>query len=235
MAQAWQDEIRLALLHRDHREHALAPVIAHYSRLAQQTLALKERNNALVHAARTGGTGGEVGQGKDTDSAVHSALISSLESQLAQTRTDLSEQYKVQSLNAQRLLSLTDSLREAEERGRDERDELARLRTEVAALREKDGWYKDMVKEKERQLVILQDELASLELELSQLELQNSNLKTDNAALLQRWLESKAEEANRMNEANAFLEEAKKLKREAEGGERSKGKGKEKEKEVEAI
>ncbi|BGP34008.1 hypothetical protein JCM10296v2_005823 [Rhodotorula toruloides] len=235
MAQAWQDEIRLGLLHRDHREHALAPIIAHYSRLAQQTLALKERNNALVHAARTGGTGGGAGQGKDTDSAVHSALIASLELQLAQTRADLSEQYKVQSLNAQRLLSLTDSLREAEERGRDERDELARLRTEVGALREKDGWYKDMVKEKERQLVILQDELASLELELSQLELQNSNLKTDNAALLQRWLESKAEEANRMNEANAFLEEAKKLKREAEGGEGSKGKGREKEKEMEAI
>lgn len=67
MAQAWQDEIRLALLHRDHREHALAPVIAHYSRLAQQTLALKERNNALVHAARTGGTGGGAAQGRDTE------------------------------------------------------------------------------------------------------------------------------------------------------------------------
>ncbi|BGP26382.1 autophagy-related protein 16 domain protein [Rhodotorula toruloides] len=236
MALAWQDEIRLALLHRDHREHALAPVIAHYSRLAQQTLALKERNSALVHAVRTGGTGGgSAGQGKDTDTAVHSALITSLESQLAQTRADLSEQYKVQSLNAQRLLSLTDSLREAEERGRDERDELARLKMEVGALREKDGWYKDMVKEKERQLVILQDELASLELELSQLELQNSNLKTDNAALLQRWLESKAEEANRMNEANAFLEEAKKLKKEAEeiGGKKGEGKGKERE--LEAI
>lgn len=71
---------------------------------------------------------------------------------------------------------------------------------------------------------ILQDEHASLELELSQLEIQNDNLKTDNAALLQRWLESKAEEANRMNEANAFLEEAKRLRGESEG---AKGKGKE--------
>lgn len=58
----------------------------------------------------------------------------------------------------------------------------------------------------------------SLELELSQLELQNDNLKTDNAALLQRWIHAKTEEARKMNEANAFLEEAKRLRRGSTGG-----------------
>lgn len=57
----------------------------------------------------------------------------------------------------------------------------------------------------------MQDELHSLELELSQLEIQNDNLKTDNAALLQRWIHAKTEEARKMNEANAFLEEAKRI------------------------
>lgn len=38
--------------------------------------------------------------------------------------------------------------------------------------------------------------------------IQNENLKIDNSSLLQRWIESKNEEAARMNEA--FLQEASK-------------------------
>ncbi|GAA5899835.1 hypothetical protein JCM6882_005448 [Rhodosporidiobolus microsporus] len=215
---SWQEQIRQSLIQRDQREQAFAPIVAHYHRLAQQTVVLKDRNHALLAAASSaraaGGAAGSTGGG--ADNPVRAALVASLEQQLAQTRADLSEQYKIQSTNAQRLLSLTDSLREAEERGREEREELRRLRTEVEGLRERQRWHKEIVAEKEKQLVILQDDHASLSLELSQLELQNDNLKTDNAALLQRWLESKAEEANRMNEANTFLEEAKKLKQDAE-------------------
>ncbi|GAA6012234.1 hypothetical protein JCM10207_002772 [Rhodosporidiobolus poonsookiae] len=217
---SWQEHIRQSLLARDQREQALSPLITHFSRLAHHSAQLKDRNRALLNAATTaratGGGGGAAGAGAGADNPVRLALISSLESQLAQTRADLAEQYKVQSTNAQRLLALTDSLRDAEERGRDERDELRKLRSEVDALRERARWHKEIVSEKEKQLVILQDDHQSLSLELTQLELQNDNLKTDNAALLQRWLESKAEEANRMNEANAFLEEAKRLKEEAE-------------------
>jgi hypothetical protein len=57
---------------------------------------------------------------------------------------------------------------------------------------------------------ILQDDHASLDLELSQVTLQNENLKIDNASLLQRWIESKNEEAARMNEA--FARETAKVK-----------------------
>lgn len=67
---------------------------------------------------------------------------------------ELSEQYKIQSSNAQRLLALTDNLREVEERGRDERDELRKLRTEVEGLREKARWHREVVEEKERQLIV---------------------------------------------------------------------------------
>ncbi|BGP18459.1 hypothetical protein JCM10213_003191 [Rhodosporidiobolus nylandii] len=224
---SWQEQIRQSLLQRDQREQAFAPIIAHYTRLAQQTVALKDRNQALLAAATSargsGGSRGASGESGGADNPVRAALITSLEQQLAQTRADLSEQYKIQSTNAQRLLSLTDSLREAEERGRDEREELRRLRTEVDSLRERARWHKEVVAEKEKQLLILQDDHASLSLELSQLELQAENLKADNSGLLQRWLESKAEEANRMNEANAFLEEAKKLKEEAEAIRRENG------------
>ncbi|BGP42083.1 hypothetical protein JCM10449v2_006085 [Rhodotorula kratochvilovae] len=212
---AWQEHIRVGLLQRDHREHAHAPFIAHFHRLAQQTAALNDRNHALLAAARTPGTAVTTTGSSD---ALRAALVTSLEAQLAQTRADLSEQYKLQSSNAQRLLALADSLRDAEDRARDDRDELRRLKGEVEGLRERARWHKEIVQEKEKQLLILQDEHTSLELELSQLELQNDNLKTDNAALLQRWLESKAAEADRMNEANTFLDEARRLRAEAEKG-----------------
>lgn len=86
--------------------------------------------------------------------AVHSAFLASLEAQLAQTRADLSEQYKIQSTNAQRLLVLTDNLRQVEEQGREERDELRRLRNEVEGLRERAKWHQEIVAEKERQIVV---------------------------------------------------------------------------------
>jgi len=53
----------------------------------------------------------------------------------------------------------------------------------------------------------LHDEIATLQLELDQVEKRNQNLQKDNATLLQRWLDAKQAEANRMNEANDFYED----------------------------
>ncbi|KAL8284270.1 hypothetical protein RQP46_005019 [Phenoliferia psychrophenolica] len=207
---SWADSIRAALIERDVSEKQGAPFAEAYRRLAQQTIVLKERNAALLSASAS--KGNQLGSSSSgAENPVRAALVASLEAQLTQTRSELSEQYKIQSSNAQRLLALTDNLREAEERGREERDELRRLRHEVEGLRERARWHKEVVAEKEKQLIILQDDHASLELELSQVTLQNENLKTDNSSLLQRWLETKNEEAARMNEANQWVEAAKPL------------------------
>ncbi|GAA5981021.1 hypothetical protein JCM11641_001432 [Rhodosporidiobolus odoratus] len=214
---SWQDQVRLALLARDQREQAYAPIISHYSRLAHHTVALKNRNQALLAAATSARVGGGSSTGGGgADNPVRAALVTSLEQQLAQTRADLSEQYKIQSTNAQRLLSLTDSLRQAEDNGRIDREELGRLRVEVDRLRNSQSLHGQVVSEKEKQLLMLQDEYDSVYLELSQLEIQNQNLKIDNASLVDRWCKHKTEEADRMNEANALWEEAKRLKEEAE-------------------
>lgn len=69
-------------------------------------------------------------------------------------RQDLSEQYKIQSTNAQRLLLLTDQLRAAEERGREDKDELRTVTNEVEGLRERARWHKEVVAEKERQILV---------------------------------------------------------------------------------
>lgn len=54
---------------------------------------------------------------------------------------------------------------------------------------------------------ILHDEISTLQLELGQIEDRNQTLLKDNAKLLQRWLDAKQAEANKMNEANAFYED----------------------------
>ena len=53
---------------------------------------------------------------------------------------------------------------------------------------------------------ILHDEINTLQLELGQIEERNQTLTRDNAKLLQRWLDAKQNEANKMNEANEFYE-----------------------------
>lgn len=64
---------------------------------------------------------------------------------------------------------------------------------------------------------ILQDDHTSLSLELHQQDLLISRLKEDNKNLLDRWLEAKREEAERMNEANEWVSEARRLKAGEEG------------------
>jgi autophagy-related protein 16-1 len=54
---------------------------------------------------------------------------------------------------------------------------------------------------------VLLDEINTLQLELGQIEERNQILMRDNAKLLQRWLDTKQHEANRMNEANEFYED----------------------------
>ncbi|GAA5985898.1 hypothetical protein JCM10908_006325 [Rhodotorula pacifica] len=256
MSVAWQDSIRSALLARDVRERAFEPMIRDYSRLAHHARQLHERNLALVDAATgaksqamvvTGSQGGAAGGAAKDDSvnaAVRLALQNRLESELAQTRSELSDAYKLQSQHSQRLLALSDQLHASDERARKDREVAGELKMEVERLREGAKWHKEVVAEKEKQLVILQDELHSLELELTHLELQNDNLKTDNAALLQRWIHAKTEEARKMNEANAFLEEAKRIRAEKAavgvraGAAAADGEGeqkKEEEKEVEKV
>lgn len=133
--------------------------------------------------------------------AVQAAYILSLEQQLSQLRAEVSLAYKTQSSNAQRLLGLTDQLREYEAQARADQGELARLRAAVDGLTDKNAWLSDVVRDKEGQIEILQDEHRSLELELAHLSKQNGELRTDNASLLQRWIEAKNQEVALMNEA----------------------------------
>lgn len=220
----WAEDIRAALVDRDERTTAHDEVIRAYERMAAHASSLRARNSALLRASTTTSNGvvahdgylslltlesigAHTGRG-----SVTRAYVESVEEQLRKTKGDLTEQYKIQALNAQRLLNMTDTLRVLEERAKEERDELYRLRSECDQLRERTQWQRDMIAEKEKQLTISQDEHASLELELNQLHIQNDALRNENSALLRRWLDLKNEEVSRMNEANKFIAETNKAK-----------------------
>lgn len=88
------------------------------------------------------------------ETAVRAALVTRLESELASARAELADAYKLQSQHSQRLLALSDQLHATDERARADRDQLADVRAEVERLREGARWHKEVVAEKERQLVV---------------------------------------------------------------------------------
>ncbi|KAJ7275293.1 ATG16-domain-containing protein [Mycena haematopus] len=209
---AWQELLRLRLAERNARESAFSPIIEQYRKLAQQTKLLKERNASLLRAVGSvrGAPGASAPSGgastASEDNPVRAAYMASLESQISSLRDELATVYKTQGQNAQRLLSMNETLREKEELSRVDSENLRKTRDEIAVLRRKVDQHSELMSEKDRTVQILNDEISTLQLELGQIEERNQTLTKDNAKLLQRWLDAKQVEANKMNEANEFYE-----------------------------
>ncbi|KLO13955.1 ATG16-domain-containing protein [Schizopora paradoxa] len=209
---SWQEVLRQRLVERNSKEAAYAPIIEQYRRLAQQTKLLKERNASLLKAVgsvRSNPNSSTVFVPGVDDNPVRVAYVSSLESQISSLRDEMAAVYKTQGQNAQRLLSMTETLREKEELARTEADNLRKAREEVTSLKRKVDQHNELMAEKDRTAQVLHDEINTLQLELGQLEERNGILSKDNAKLLQRWLDAKQSEANRLNEANDFYEDMK--------------------------
>jgi autophagy-related protein 16 len=208
---SWQELLRLRLTERNAKESSFAPIIEQYRRLAQQTKLLKERNASLLKAVgsvRANPSSSTVYvPGTGEDNPVRAAYMASLESQISSLRDELATVYKTQGQNAQRLLSMNETLREKEELSRVDTENLRKTREEVSSLRKKVEQHSELMAEKDRTAQILHDEINTLQLELGQIEERNTTLTKDNAKLLQRWLDAKQAEANKMNEANDFYED----------------------------
>ncbi|KAA1468619.1 ATG16-domain-containing protein [Dentipellis sp. KUC8613] len=208
---AWQELLRLRLAERNAKESAFAPIIEQYRRLAQQTKLLKERNASLLRAVssvkQNPSSSTVFIPGTGEENPVRAAYIASLESQISSLRDELATVYKTQGQNAQRLLAMNETLREKEELARMDSDALRKTREEITNLRRKVDQHAEVMAEKDRTAQILHDEISTLQLELGQIEERNQNLTRDNAKLLQRWLDAKQTEANKMNEANEFYED----------------------------
>jgi len=155
---------------------------------------------------------------------VRQAYITSLESQISSLRDELATVYKTQGQNAQRLLAMNETLREKEELARIESEALRKAREDISHLKRKVDQHAELMGEKDRTaqvrlgmccpvvlshigVQVLHDEISTLQLELGQIDERNQSLTRDNAKLLQRWLDAKQTEVNRMNEANEFYED----------------------------
>ncbi|KAH8991992.1 ATG16-domain-containing protein [Lactarius akahatsu] len=208
---AWQELLRLRLAERNAKESAFAPIIEQYRRLAQQTKLLKERNASLLRAVATvkqnPSSSTVFVPGTSEENPVRQAYITSLESQISSLRDELATVYKTQGQNAQRLLAMNETLREKEELARIESESLRKAREDISHLKRKVDQHAELMGEKDRTAQVLHDEISTLQLELGQIEERNQNLTRDNAKLLQRWLDAKQTEVNRMNEANEFYED----------------------------
>jgi len=208
---SWQEQLRLRLLERNAKESSHASIIEQYRRLAQQTKLLKERNASLLRAmgsVRTNPSSSTVYvPGTGDENPVRAAYIASLESQISSLRDELATVYKTQGQNAQRLLAMTETLREKEELSRIESENLRKVQDDALVLGRKVEQHDELMSEKDRTAQILHDEINTLQLELGQIEERNAILVKDNAKLLQRWLDAKQEEVNKMNEANEFYQD----------------------------
>ena len=85
---------------------------------------------------------------------MRAAYVTSLELQISTIRDEITAAYKTQSQNAQRLLVLTETLREGEERSRDEGEQLRGLRSEVDRLSRKVEEAREVKKEKEKAIEV---------------------------------------------------------------------------------
>ncbi|CAJ0745853.1 7495_t:CDS:10, partial [Entrophospora sp. SA101] len=109
-----------------------------------------------------------------------------LEEEVRKLREERDESYKTQGQNAQKLLDLTDVLNQHIELNKKNQEEILRLTDSNTNLNKKVDLSVQVIREKEVNIQILQDELAALQLELSKLEEKMHDLKNENHQLLQQ-------------------------------------------------
>lgn len=85
-----------------------------------------------------------------TSNPVRAAYMQSLESQISSLRDELATVYKTQGQNAQRLLSMNETLREKEELSRVDTENLRKTREEVLTLRKKVEQHSELMAETDR-------------------------------------------------------------------------------------
>jgi autophagy-related protein 16 len=81
---------------------------------------------------------------------VRQAYITSLESQISSLRDELATVYKTQGQNAQRLLAMTETLREKEVLARIESEALRKAHEDISHLKRKVDQHSELMSEKDR-------------------------------------------------------------------------------------
>lgn len=142
MTQPWEELIYTRLIERDQSSQSFLPLMSSLTRLSNSLI------NILTAPSPT------TSSSSPHPSSPLPSTHNTNDAQLIHTRTLLAEQYRIQSTNSQRNLSLTDTLREVENRSRIDREGLSGLRKEVEGLREEKRWFREVVREKEGMVIV---------------------------------------------------------------------------------
>lgn len=87
----------------------------------------------------------------------------------------------------------------------DSKQYVKQLESEVAKAAELLKQYKQEAESKTREVQRLKDEMLVQEIHMNMAEKKAEKLEVENASLVDRWMQRAADEAEKMNDANAFL------------------------------
>ncbi|KAJ9048793.1 hypothetical protein DSO57_1031276 [Entomophthora muscae] len=210
----WHDVVKRKLDARDAVSQKNNDLLGRYMSLSQKLAKEVERRKELENEVRVLSSSraflprSEKSSEPNFSESAHyyQKKIAELEAQVSTLKDERSELYKNQGSNAQRLLDMTDIIKRQEERSRASEEELISLRQRVKKLSEKADYSVEYMREKDRTIQVLQDELSTSHLELTKTDEKMKQLKAENSSLLQRWLKKMNEEAEHMNLANMLNE-----------------------------
>ncbi|GHJ83785.1 hypothetical protein NliqN6_0187 [Naganishia liquefaciens] len=192
-APPWQTTLRERMEQRQRDDLVYARIIAQYKQLATLLRDSRQRNDAWLRQVEDPDAGPGVEGGTK-------AYIATLEKQLSQLRTEVSNLYRAQSQSTSRQLSLTDALRAKDVELHQITSQLQTTLASLARLEAREKEHSDRSRLQNDQIQRLHDELLAVNLELSLQVERNKALEGDNASLLQRWIDKMNDRAEQMNE-----------------------------------
>ncbi|KAJ2397770.1 hypothetical protein GGI05_000474, partial [Coemansia sp. RSA 2603] len=213
----WEARILAQLEQRELRVATVAKVIQSYNRLAGKVGEFASHSREVEARSRElqgehermfenyqygagGGGGMGIGGGSMQGTTLAQQRIADLEREVEALKEERTALYRTQGTNAQRLLDLSDRMRETDEQMRQQELEIDGSHE---ALRRANSKLNDMqasLKEKDGTIQILQDEMSALQLEIVQIEERCGKLQSENDDLVKRWLKKMNEEAQKVND-----------------------------------
>ncbi|KAJ2776552.1 hypothetical protein H4R18_005614 [Coemansia javaensis] len=218
-AAGWEARIQAQLEQREARVAAVAKVIQSYARRAgkvgefasqsreaeARTREMQGEHERLLDSYERGSGGGGGGRGM----SLAQQRIADLERDVEALKEERTEMYRRQGTNAQRLLDLSDQVREKDERLRQQELEIMDAHEALRRAGTKADDMRAQLKEKDEAIQILQDELSALQLEIVHIEARGQKLQAENEDLVRRWLAKMNEEADKVNAVTEELEQIK--------------------------
>ncbi|KAJ1760868.1 hypothetical protein LPJ77_001707 [Coemansia sp. RSA 2523] len=214
----WEARILAQLEQREVRVATVAKVIQSYTRLAGKVGEFANHSRDAEARSREvqgeherlltsyGRNGGGVGAGGGRGMSLAQQRIADLERDIEGLKEERTLLYRTQGTNAQRLLDLSDKMRDTDERLRQQELEIMDAHEALRRSNAKIDDLRATLKEKDGTIQILQDEMSALQLEIVQIEDRGRRLQSENDDLVKRWMQKMNAEAEKINTVTEELE-----------------------------